>query len=122
MARGRAELVFKDAPLQNKLAQLGPKLGAYVGAVFEYNAAQAVEHMKTNAPWTDRTGNARSGLSADTVIVPLKSYALRLFHRVSYGIWLEVRWAGRYSIILPTVQHQGPILMRMLRGLFKRLA
>ena len=24
---------------------------------------------------------------------------------VHYGIWLEVRWGGRFAIIVPTIEH-----------------
>jgi hypothetical protein len=66
----------------------------------------AVAYMKANAPWSDRTGEARAGLDysideagADTTIY--------LFHSVSYGKWLEIRWNGRYAIILPTIEALG---------------
>ena len=77
--------------------------------------------MKTTAPWTDRTGNARSGLSSKVDWVPKKLHAIHLFHRVPYGIFLEVRWAGRFAVILPTIRQFGPDTMRLLSKLFARL-
>lgn len=76
-----------------------------------YSFAPRVEaHMKSNAPWTDRTGNARAGLfsRAETEA----SGARIVFgHSVYYGIFLEARWSGRYAIVLPTLEEMGPEFM-----------
>lgn len=70
-------------------------------------------YAKDNAPWEDRTGNARAGLTAE-VRHRLAYYYLDLFHTEPYGIWLEVRWDGRFAIIIPTLEHFGPIVMDRL--------
>jgi len=49
------------------------------------------------------------------------SHSIWIFHTVPYGIWLEVRWEGRYAIISPTLRVQGRAFMTYLRGLFGRL-
>lgn len=69
--------------------------------------------MRANAPWEDRTGDARDGLgwSLDESLTAPTVY---LFHSVSYGVWLEVRWSGKYAIIVPTIEEFGPELIRML--------
>ena len=90
-------------------------------AIFEYQATKALGYMKTTAPWTDRTGNARSGLGADVEWIPLSLHKMRLFHRMWYGIFLETRWAGKYAIILPTIQKFGPDTMRLLDKLLARI-
>jgi hypothetical protein len=66
--------------------------------------------MKSNAKWTDRTGNARQGLNAD-VQVSTNNVAIVLYHTVPYGVFLEVRWGGRYAIILPAMQYGGPLFV-----------
>jgi hypothetical protein len=62
------------------------------------------------ARWTDRTGNARSGLTAiaDNSRSQSWHYEIVLFHSVPYGIWLEVRFAERYAIIKPTIRYEAP--------------
>ena len=76
--------------------------------------AQEVEnYAKENAPWDDRTGDARDGLTARGE-QRLTKYTIYLFHTVDYGIWLEVRWDGKYAIILPTILHMGHELMGRL--------
>lgn len=64
-------------------------------------AAAMVAYARPNAPWNDVTGAARQGLHAE-VIAEDRNYMAALVHGVDYGIWLEVRWNGRYAIILPT--------------------
>lgn len=76
-------------------------------------AQKVQEYAQENAPWDDRTGDARSGLTAQGQ-QRLTSYTIVLYHTVDYGIWLEVRWDGRYAIILPTIEHMGHELMDRL--------
>lgn len=62
--------------------------------------------MKRNAPWVDRTGDARRGLTArasndDGIIT------MTLSHTVDYGFWLEVIQNGRFAIIGPTLETEA---------------
>jgi hypothetical protein len=85
-----------------------------IRSVLEYWAARAVTQMRQNASWTDRTSNARNGL-ASRVLVGSDDASLVLFHTMNYGIWLEVRWSGRYAIIGPTMNDIGPKALEMAR-------
>lgn len=65
--------------------------------------------MKQNAPWTDRSSNARQGLASfpdiDGELVIL--YAKQ---QVTYGKWLELAKQGRYAIVMQTMeQYYGDI-------------
>lgn len=73
-----------------------------------WSAPQIESYMKSNAPWTDRSGNARNGLKAK-VVVRSKTVAIVLYHSVPYGIWLEVRWGGKYAIIQDAMAAGGPL-------------
>jgi hypothetical protein len=42
---------------------------------------------------------------------------LTLQHTVEYGIWLEIRWGGRYAIIVPTIEQLGPEIYEEMRGM-----
>lgn len=119
MLRGSFE--FKDDRLRRELEEIGPKVDGYIHAVFEYQGSKALTHAKTNAPWTDRTGNARAGLGVDIGWVPMESHSLTLFHRMPYGIFLETRWGGRYAIILPTIRLFGRDTMRLLNKLLAKI-
>jgi len=78
-------------------------------------------YARENAPWTDQTGNARSGLHAVPFHEPLIAHGVILSHSVPYGIWLEVRFDGKYAIIVPTIKAMGKELMGAVRGLMARI-
>jgi hypothetical protein len=59
--------------------------------------------MKGNAPWTDRTANARQKLNAAVETEAHEMVSIILSHGVDYGIYLELRNAGRYAIIGPAL-------------------
>lgn len=81
-----------------------------IGEAVERLAEDMEEYMKENAPWEDRTGDAREGLSA-TVFHTGFRHEIVLAYDVDYGIWLEVRWDGEYAIIGPTIDHYSAIIM-----------
>lgn len=85
------------------------------------NAAPAENWMKSNAPWTDRTTNARNGLSARYAGSSGGVHVMVLFHTVDYGIWLEVAHEGRYRIIDPALQEWGPRVMKDLIHILDRI-
>jgi hypothetical protein len=90
-----------------------------VGNTMRFYAPQVEAAAKVNAPWTDRTGNARNGLLARAE-GDGTSYAIILAHQVPYGIYLETRWAGKYAVIMPTIQEYGPRVMSTLRKVLER--
>lgn len=80
---------------------------------FDDLAKDVEDYAQENAPWDDQSGDAREGLTA-VADGSLFHHAITLFHTVDYGIWLEIRWNGRYAIIQPTIEHFGPIVMGQL--------
>lgn len=102
--------VFDFDSLTPGLKALLPKVDAGVDLAFDMMEAAAASYARANAPWTDRTGNARQGLKAKHEKTPMVEHALIIYHSMPYGIWLEVRWSGRYAIIGPTMFHIAPLL------------
>jgi HK97 gp10 family phage protein len=80
-------------------------------------------HMKHNAPWTDRTSNARNGLRAQAAAFSKTSYGILLTHGVTYGIYLELgtRYMRARPIIIPTMEEFGPRVVASLVKLLDRL-
>jgi hypothetical protein len=78
-------------------------------------AEEALEFAKEQASWEDRTGDARSGLDVD-VDTPRDDIVLTLFHTVEYGQWLETIQAGRFAVIMPTLELYGPEIKRRIEG------
>jgi hypothetical protein len=66
-------------------------------------AAEALEYAKHNAPWADRTGDARAGLDT-SVQWEGEEIAWYMYHEVDYGIWLETILNGKFAIIMPTLE------------------
>lgn len=79
---------------------------------------KVVEYAKGNAPWTDRTSNARQGLN-HAIKDEGAVLGLVLYHDMDYGIWLEVRWGGRWAIIMRTLEFHYPKLMAALAALIR---
>lgn len=97
---------FKVDTLSKGMANFVPKTGTMMAEEAQDFAAELVEYAQQNAPWQDRTGEARAGLSSE-VEIENEVLNISLFHTVSYGLWLEIRWGGKYAIIIPTVEQMG---------------
>lgn len=109
-----------SATLRGNLHALPERIDRLVAAVMERQADVSTAYMKSNAPWTDRTGNARNGLHAVTAH-SRGLHSVTLAHGVPYGIWLEVRWGGRFAIVGRAVQVGGVETMRLLEKGLSRL-
>lgn len=106
--------VFEFDSLSPAMKRLLPAIDAAVDIAFDVAEAQAASYARDNAPWVDRTSNARNGLMAKHNAVPMVKHTLVIYHTMPYGIWLEVRWSGRYAIIGPTMLHMAPELAKMV--------
>ena len=78
-------------------------------------ASVSEEYMKAQAKWKDRTTKARAGLRAYAG-ADGKRFFIILTHdpALPYPKWLEIRWNGRFSILIPTqamIDRQGAGLM-----------
>lgn len=89
-------------------------------ATAERYAGIAESEAKANAPWTDRTGNARNGIGS-AVYEEGDQIVLALYHQVPYGIYLEVKSSGKYAVIMPTINDIGPRLMKTLNQIMGAL-
>lgn len=85
-------------------------------------ADEMLEYAQANAPWEDHPGvhqDARENLQAGVVWDDETHFTIFLGHgnQVYYGVWLEVRWGGRYAIIVPTITQFAPQLSGKIRTL-----
>jgi len=106
--------------LTPNLGKMTDEVDKAIRAILERYAPMAEARMKQGARWTDRTGAARMGLGAK-MQSSRDEYAIVLYHTVEYGIWLEVRWSGRYAIIEPTIESMGPEVMAGLDRMLGRM-
>lgn len=100
--------VFDFDTLTPNLKALLPRVDAAVDIVFDAYEAKAETYARTNAPWSDRTGNARQGLFAQHDAEPMVRHELTIYGTMPYTFWLEVRWSGKYAIIGPTMLDIAP--------------
>jgi hypothetical protein len=111
---------YDDSSLRSGVHRFGNKLNRAVDAVVDYDAAYATNYIKTNAPWTDDTGAARSGLMA----IPNHNQTVQeiiMAYSVTYGIWLEIANSGKYAIITPAMRIVGNKVMSDLKNLIDRI-
>jgi hypothetical protein len=117
---GKAKVDWDDKQVRANLEDLMPQIKDAVFQLFTYWSQRGSSQMRSNARWTDRTGNARQGLSG-AVFESDEEIALVFFHRVNYGIWLEVRWSGRYAIIGPTMAEIAPQIAQQIATVMLKL-
>ena len=116
-----ARVEFTSNSLSPNLHKLGPIFTRGVYQVMRFHQPQLVAKAKTEATWEDQTGNARNGLNGSVTLLAPNVYALNLFGSVKYQIWLEVRFAGKYAIIMPTLRAYAPLVLASFTKLLERM-
>jgi hypothetical protein len=81
----------------------GPEWDQVVEDVFRESEEKVKVEAQSGAPWEDRTGDARAGIST-RVDNTEGQVTLSLFHTVDYGKWLETIQNGRFAIIQRTLE------------------
>jgi len=130
--------------LADAIDDYGDKALAAVHALAAWWGQRCQDDARRDAPWEDRTGNARSGLffAVDgfgmppiTGQVPSSTWAqledvtveqgsddvliVCLGHTMYYGRFLALSYGGKYAIIMSTIERNLPTLERMLQQLLK---
>jgi hypothetical protein len=126
--KGLGGIVWSGDDLGLNMVELAGKMDVGLKAIMTYEATEGQNYMRQNAPWTDRTGNARQGLFCRAYVggssagaARKSAYVIVLYHTMPYGIWLETRWSGKYRIIEPAMQVVGNNVMQSANGLLRRL-
>ena len=116
------QLDYGSSALSKNLDKMAVKLGVVVLMYFTTKASQIQANMKINRPWTDRTGLAKTMLSAKVSQPGGNVLRMTLSHGVDYGIWLELAHGKNYAIIAPTIREEGPRIIDDLKDLMSKLA
>lgn len=74
-------------------------------------ASQMEADAKRNAPWTDRTGNARRTLAGFAQWDSTGSLLVGIAGHMPYSPRLELHFGGRYAILAPTVDAYAPTIL-----------
>ncbi len=130
MAQAKAGIRWQRPPseLATAIERYGDRVLTTVAAIAQYVATEMQNEAKANAPWTDRTGNARTGLfGTSEADFAAKVVTIYLSHAavIDYGVYLELGGgsdgspgSGKYAIIMKTMQNHYEPLMQMLREAF----
>ncbi len=110
---------FLDGDLIINVARFDDRVTRAMLGGANYASTRIESFMNTNAKWTDRTGNARSGLASEVKVESNKKIAIIMYHSVAYGPFLEVRWGGKYGIIAPAIAYGAPIFIEAVGKLVK---
>ena len=123
MPQAKAGIRWTTPPseLAAAVERYGDRVLQAVAAVAQYVATQMQNQAQADAPWTDRTGNARTGIfgtseadfAAHVVTIYLSHGAT-----IDYGIWLELANSGSYAVIMRTMEAHYESLMQLLREIF----
>jgi hypothetical protein len=109
--------------IRPSLKSAAQKGQAYMSRTTTYHALRAEAYARVEAAWRDRTGNARQGLKATAQNGGSSRwhYEIWVSHSVNYGIWLEVRFGGRYAIIAPTIRREAPEYFETARQVLDKM-
>lgn len=116
----RVSFNFNSGKLQNNVVNIPRNLNRSINAVIDRAATVGEERLKTDAPWHDRTGNARNGLHTVAILNNPIHKEVIFAHSVEYGIWLETIESGQWAVILKTMRITGYEMMNQLRFLLNR--
>lgn len=89
-----------------------------IAQLAERYAAEIEAWMKDNAPWSDRTGNARQTLFAEAIDFT-DTVVILMSHGVEYGTFLELAHGGNYAIITPALDYFIPRIWRDVQALLR---
>lgn len=107
--------------LATAVERYGDRVLQAVAAVTQRVATEMQNQAKADAPWTDRTGNARTGIFG-TSEADFAAHVVTIFlshgATIDYGIWLELANSGKYAVIMRTMEAHYEPLMQLLREIF----
>ena len=123
MPQAKAGIRWTTPPseLATAVERYGDRVLTAVAAVAQYVATQMQNQAKADAPWTDRTGNARTGIfGTSEADFGARVVTIYLSHgaTIDYGIWLELAHSGTYGVIMRTMESHYDSLMDLLREVF----
>lgn len=104
-------------------AEMERQLKRAVTGVMKYWDGPTERWMKHNAPWKDRTTNARNGLFAIAKKVSSTVWVIIVGHSVDYGVYLEEGTENMQArpIILPAIHEFAPRVIGTLVKILDRL-
>ncbi len=144
MPSGFHWVVSPEKELIPNLRDYGNKAMVAVQAAATYWGQSIQDQARQDAPWEDRTGNARGGLffavdgfglqtvtgevtpeakseMSDVTVESGDNQTLivTLGHTVFYGKFLELSNGGKYAVVMSTIEQNLNGLEKMLKDIFR---
>lgn len=96
----KAQIVWQTSPaeLGNQIEDWWQRVEAKLASEMEALGADLKVYAQANHPWTNRTGQAEAQLNY-SVIASGTEFEVVLYQGVYYGVYLEMRWGGRWGVI-----------------------
>lgn len=85
------------------------------------SALKLQHYMQSKRKWKDRTGDARKRLKGELERYNGKNYRIKLSHGVYYGVFLEFAHEKRFAIIKPTIDAEGPKVLKGLENVLRNI-
>lgn len=115
------ELKIDTASFLDTVERIKRAVDEMTDEAFEACAQQMESYAKLNAPWQNRTGNARRSLTGVTSLEPLGVKEAAITGGMEYSPSLELEHDGRYSILFPTVTGFAPNVFGYMERLTEEL-
>lgn len=94
------------------------KLRAAIGLYSDTASKKLEGYAKKDAPWTDRTTNARNSIQGKSEWKGNAS-VITLSGNMSYSVYLELANGKRYAVLSPTIQSYSGEIINGYRKLIK---
>lgn len=115
------KLDYNSSQMGEKIGSAGQKFMTMLLMYATTKAPQIEAEIKSERPWTDRTGMAKAVMSAKVSQPSDSLVRITLAHGVDYGIWLELANEKNYAILAPTIKKEGPIIISDMSGMLDKL-
>ena len=115
MSKQDIELVWDLKDFDSGINKVRNRFDTSIMILCNTAAIKMENYAKENAPWTDRTGNARQRLEGVTRWVGRSEIEIIVQHHMSYGFWLELAHERRYAILEEAIEENVEELYRSLR-------
>lgn len=106
--------------LMSGLSRFEARANSAVRMYLETEALKVQNTARSEAPWTDRTGQARQRLTTN-VSVTDNGFRMELSHGVDYGMWLELAHEQRFAILDPTIKKESPRIVKGCKNLVNKI-
>jgi hypothetical protein len=87
-----------DRIVAQNLGEMSERLKTQLQVLGQATGQKIQEYAQANAPWTDRTGDARQRLKYNSEIND-NGLTISIFHQMEYGIYLELCNNEKYAIL-----------------------